>query len=116
MKLKLLVVDSSAAMRRVIRSVLAELALEIQECPSGADAMPMYKLLQPDFAVLALDISGVDGIALSKRIKDDHPEARIILAADYDDPTLRAAAMAAGVCGYVLKENLFTLPALLLGL
>jgi DNA-binding NarL/FixJ family response regulator len=34
------------------------------------------------------------------------PAARIVLVSDYDDAARRKSARHAGVCGYVLKDNL----------
>ena len=41
------------------------------------------------------------------------PGARVVMVTDYDGVELREAAQAAGVRGYVLKENLFELRGLL---
>jgi hypothetical protein len=41
------------------------------------------------------------------------PTARIVLVSDYDDAVLRESARHAGVCGYVLKDNLLGVARLL---
>jgi DNA-binding NarL/FixJ family response regulator len=110
---KLLIVDNHAAVRRVIRSVVAHMLLEIQECPSAADAALMYRALLPDYAVMAFDLRGMGGIEITRTIRGSHPEAKIVLVADYDDRALREEARTAGACGYLLKEDLFKLPGLL---
>ena len=65
--MKLLIIDSNAAVRRLIRTIVADLAFDIQECSSGADVMPAYQSVMPDFAVLEMDIDESCGIALTKR-------------------------------------------------
>jgi DNA-binding NarL/FixJ family response regulator len=55
----------------------------------------------------------VDGITATKQIKAADPAAKIVILTDYDDDALRQAAMHAGACGYVLKDNLLYLVRLL---
>ena len=49
---------------------------------------------------------------VARRIKNAHPEARVIVLGDYDDPDLRAQAFQAGASHYVLKDDM----SLLIGL
>ncbi len=51
----------------------------------------------------------VDGLEGSRAILRDHPDARIIILTNYDDPDYREAAKAAGTSAYVLKEHLLDL-------
>jgi DNA-binding NarL/FixJ family response regulator len=55
----------------------------------------------------------MDGIQATERIKAADQGARILIATDYNDEELRRAAMRAGACGYVLKNNLLALVQLL---
>ena len=48
----------------------------------------------------------VNGIAATKQIKAADPIAKIVIVSNYDDDTLRKAAMAAGACGFALKDSL----------
>jgi DNA-binding NarL/FixJ family response regulator len=52
-------------------------------------------------------------ITATKLIKDQYPEAKIIIVTNFDETDLRESALQAGACGYVLKENLFELRRLL---
>jgi len=58
-------------------------------------------------------MKNLDGIAATEQIKAMDPRARIILVSDYDDAALRESARHAGVCGYVLKDNLLEVACLL---
>ena len=49
----------------------------------------------------------LNGITATKLIKDQYPEAKIIIVTNFDEDDLRESALQAGACGYVLKENLF---------
>jgi CheY-like chemotaxis protein len=111
--MKLLIVEDNADVRRVIRSLVANVAGEIRECADGAEALVLYNLERPDFVLMDIQMESMDGIAATRQIKASDPTARIIIVTDYDQPDLREAADQVGACGYVLKENLLELGRLL---
>lgn len=113
--LKLLIVDDSARVRRLIKSMVEGLAREVQECGDGAEALPAYNLHRPDFVLMDIQMGVTDGITTTRRIKEADPTARIIIVTDYDQADLREAARRAGACAYVVKENLLELVRLLQG-
>lgn len=110
MKLKLLIIEDNAAIRRVIRSIVASVAEEIYECEDGAEAITVYLAQRPDFVLMDIAMSRLDGLAATRQIRAADPEAKVIIVTNYDEADLREAARAAGACDYVLKENLLTLP------
>ncbi|HKQ76132.1 MAG TPA: response regulator transcription factor [Blastocatellia bacterium] len=105
--MKLLIVENSPSVRRVIRSIVATLADEVYECEDGADALQAYIAHKPDWVLMDIAMNNVDGIAATKSIKDQYPDAKIIIVTNFDDADLREAALQAGACGYVLKDNLY---------
>lgn len=111
--LKLLIVEDSASVRRLIRSMVAGLAGKIHDCSDGADALAAYTRHRPDFVLMDIQMRVMDGITATQRIKAADPAARIIIVTDYDQDDLREAAQQAGACGYVAKENLPELVRLL---
>ncbi|HEV2381080.1 MAG TPA: response regulator [Terriglobia bacterium] len=113
--LKLLIVDDSARVRRLIKSMVAGLACEVQECGDGAEALPVYNVHRPDFVLMDIQMGRTDGITTTRRIKEADPPARIIIVTDDDQADLREAARRAGACAYVVKENLLELVRLLQG-
>jgi DNA-binding NarL/FixJ family response regulator len=111
--MKLLIVDDHPVVRQIIRRLLEDLADEISECEDGELAVNLFPVLLPDWVVMDVEMKNLDGLAATKQIKAAFPEARIVIATNHDDKSLREAAMLAGASGYVLKENLFTLRTLL---
>lgn len=114
MKVKLLIVEDNLPMRRLIRWLTEDLFTEVSECGDGADAATLYETVRPDWVLMDIQMNDVNGIAATRRIISDHPEARIVIVTDYDDAALRAAAAEAGACAYVLKEDLLRLRQLLI--
>ena len=105
----LLIVDDNQQMRRLIRSVVGDMAEAVTECADGALALSAYSESLPDWVLMDIRMHKVDGIAATREIKSQYPEAHVCIVTDYDDAELRAAASEAGAEGYVIKTNLLRL-------
>jgi CheY-like chemotaxis protein len=104
--MKLLIVEDNPVMRQMMRRLLADLAEDIRACADGDEALAFYRVFQPDWVLMDWRMPRLNGLAATRQIIGDDPHARIVIVTAYDDPGVRAAALAAGACGYVLKENL----------
>ena len=111
--MSLMIVEDNEPMRRMIRSMVADLAGRIDECGDGAEAYARYTDRRPDWVLMDIAMPRLDGITAARQIISAFPDARVLIVTDYDDAELRAAARAAGACGYVLKENLLDLRQML---
>lgn len=105
--MKLLIVDDSPAMRRTIKSLLADCVQEFYECSDGGEALAAYSRNRPDWVLMDVRMKYVNGIQATEQLKALFPEAKVVIVTDYDDPKLREAAYRAGACHYVLKRRLF---------
>jgi CheY-like chemotaxis protein len=110
-----LIVDDNPQMREVIASFIRGLGDVIVESGDGGDAVTAFRTCQPDWVLMDITMSTVDGITAAPRITAEFPAARIVIVTNYNDEALRAAAREAGACGYVLKDNLTELLPLLRG-
>lgn len=110
--MNLLIVEDNARMRRMIKTVVEDLADDIAEYDDGADALPLYARQRPDWVLMDIRMSGTDGLAATRQIIAAYADARIIVT-NYDDARLREAAREAGACAYILKENLLEVRRLL---
>lgn len=111
----LLIVDDNAQVRRMIKSLVGDLAQVIIECDDGAEAPATFALHRPDWVLMDVMMKEVDGFAAARQIKAAFPDARIIIVTNYGDTDLREAARQAGACEYVLKDNLLDVPRILTG-
>ena len=114
MALKLLIVDDNSVVRGMIRRFLADLAAEINETDDGESAFDAYAAFLPDWVLMDIEMKHTNGIVATERIRAVYPEANIVIVTNHDDDSLRERAMAAGACGYVLKENLLALRTILM--
>jgi DNA-binding NarL/FixJ family response regulator len=101
-----LIVDDSPQFRELIRTVLAGLVDQVNECADGDEAVAAYSKQRPDWVLMDLRMARMGGLEATRRILAADCTARVLIVTDYDDVHWRAAAIEAGACGYVLKENL----------
>jgi two-component system NarL family response regulator len=104
--LKILIVDDNADVRRLIASIVSPLVDDICECSDGAGALALYQAQKSDLILMDIEMPGVDGVEATKRIRAAEPGARIVMLTAHDDAYLRASALSAGACAYVLKDDL----------
>jgi len=112
----LLIVDDNAAMRQLIRRVVSDLADSIEECSDGAEALAAYERHHfggGDLVLMDIEMPGMDGLTATRQLRAAHPEARIVIVTRHNDEELRGAALQDGACGFVPKENLLELRAII---
>lgn len=102
--MKILIADDSDDMRRCIRERFSPKD-DIFECASGRQAVAAFRLSQPDWVLMDIEMPEQDGLAAAKEIRAVFPKARIIFVTAHDERRLRAAAAQIGN-GFVLKTRL----------
>ena len=107
-----LIVEDNAAMRSLIRSLVEPLSV-VHECASGEAALECYSRVHPDCVLMDIQLGEMDGISTTRAILAQHPDARVIIVTEHQEPEYRRAAETAGASGFVLKQNLLALPQLL---
>ena len=110
-----MIVDDNAEIRRLIRSLLSDLAEEIEEYGDGESALANYDKHLPDWSLVDVGMPGMDGFAVTSWIKRHHPEARVLVMSQTSNPQLRAVALESGATVFVPKENLLQLRSLIMG-
>jgi DNA-binding NarL/FixJ family response regulator len=104
---RLLLVDDHALIREGLRAVL-EVGGEMKvagEASSGLEAIEVFRQLRPDVALLDIGMPDMDGLAACKRIRAEHPDARIIILTVHAEEQFFFEALRAGAHGYVLKRS-----------
>jgi two-component system chemotaxis response regulator CheY len=103
MKAKILIVDDSPLSRRIVRGYLESAGHEVTEAADGVAAIDRYSLEKPDLVLLDLVMSGMDGLAVLQKLRENDNQARVIVAtADIQNST-RAMAAEAGSRGFLNK-------------
>nr|AUN36707.1 LuxR family DNA-binding response regulator [uncultured bacterium] len=104
---RILVADS----RPVTRAVLTALVSSHpgwEVCAGavdGEDAVEKTRQLNPDVAVLDVDISKLNGLETTRRIAQENPAQKIILLVASDEPSVIRAIFDCGAHGFLLKAS-----------
>jgi DNA-binding NarL/FixJ family response regulator len=107
-KLRILVVDDHALVRRGAREVLNSQQgwRVVGEAANGVEAVEKAAALKPDVAIVDVSIPNLDGIEVTRRIRKANPDIKVlVLTMDESDQMVRRA-LEAGARGYVLKSDL----------
>ena len=61
--------------------------------------------LRPDIVILDIGMPRLNGVEASKLIRQQFPNSKIIFVTQENDAEIRAAALATGAVGYLLKAD-----------
>jgi two-component system chemotaxis response regulator CheY len=107
MAIRILLVDDTTFMRRMLREILGQEGYEIAgEARNGREAVEQYRALGPDLVIMDITMPEMDGIAAVREIVAHDPAARIIMcsALGQDEPIIEA--LDAGARDFILKPFL----------
>jgi len=111
---KVLVVDDSSIMRKMIKQTLeSDNHCIVGEAKNGKDAIELYHKLSPDIVTMDITMRDMDGFSAAKQILEIDPEARIIFLSNLDEEKYKEDAKRAGAIGYVNKHNAKAILALI---
>ena len=103
---KILIVDDSTIMRRMIKTTLQTGQHEVVgEAKDGSAAVALYKDLKPDLVTMDITMRGMDGFAAAREILAYDSEAAIIFLSNLDEAEYAANALILGAKGYLNKHR-----------
>ena len=101
---RVLVVDDSTTMRKIISQHLKTEAYEIcGEASNGQEAVDMYKELDPDAVTLDINMPVMNGLETLRAILAHDGDARIIMLTSEGQRETVVDALKVGARGYVVK-------------
>jgi DNA-binding NarL/FixJ family response regulator len=77
----------------------------VGEASDGAEAIKLAERLDPDVVLMDLRMPGMDGVAATAALRARAPRARVLVLTTFDDDVSVFQAIAAGACGYLLKDT-----------
>lgn len=99
-----LLVDDHPIVRDGCRRLLAG-SFRVMEAESAEAALALYADGRPDVVVLDLNLPGMGGLEVVRRLRDADSGAVILIFSMYDDPLFAARALQAGARGYITKND-----------
>jgi DNA-binding NarL/FixJ family response regulator len=108
--IRVLVVDDHAVVREGIRSVLERQPgfTVIGEAADGLAAVKLAIATAPDVVVLDVSMPGGGGLRAAAELRQQVPEARVLILSMYDNAEYVLEAVRAGASGYLLKDSAAT--------
>lgn len=103
--IRILIADDHPLFRDGLRSLFASVADTevVGEAGSGEEAIALAESLQPDVALMDIQMPGLNGIEATRRIAHASPHIGVVMVTMFEDDESVFAAMRAGARGYVLK-------------
>ena len=105
--IRILIADDHAIMREGLRALIdAKPDMEIVgEAADGIEAVLKARSLQPDVILLDLVMPRQDGIEAIREIKQENPNARVLVLTSFAEDEKVFPAIKAGALGYLLKDS-----------
>ncbi len=104
--IKVFLVEDEIVMREGIKNNIdwAQEGFDfVGEASDGELAYPMIKKLKPDIVITDIKMPFMDGLELSRLVKAEYPEIKVIILSGYDEFDYAKKAINIGVTEYLLK-------------
>ena len=103
--MKILIIDDHAVVREGIQRLFAGAHdAEVLEAASWREALGLFRREHPDLILLDLNLEGISGLDLIKRLLIEDAHARILVFTMHTEPIYAARALSMGARGYVSKS------------
>jgi two-component system, NarL family, response regulator LiaR len=104
-RLRVVIVEDHALTREGMRTALADAFEVAGEAADGIAGLELIEREHPDVAVIDLGLPGMDGIALTARVRAETPDTHVVIMTMIDVEEEVLAALAAGADAYCLKSS-----------
>lgn len=106
MGIRILVVDDSSMMRKLLGKVLKPPGHQIVgEAKNGLEALELYKALQPDLVTMDITMDGMDGLSAAREILRYDSAARILFLSNLDEEKYRGDVEQLRAIGFINKHK-----------
>src|SRR6185437_8937393 len=104
--LRVLIVDDHPIVISGCKALLAvDATMEVRDAGDADVGQALYFSWKPDVAVVDLNLPGLSGLEVCRRIRQRDERAKIIIFTMNDDPVFAARAIEAGAKGYIAKND-----------
>jgi CheY-like chemotaxis protein len=113
---RILIVDDNAINLKLVRVLLTGEGFEVRTAEDATEATEVVEAFHPRLILMDIQLPGVDGLELSRRLKSDPANINMVIVAltAYAMKGDEERALAAGCDGYIAKPiDTRTLPGLI---
>ncbi|MFP4393876.1 MAG: response regulator [Anaerolineales bacterium] len=104
--IRVVIVDDHPFFRQGILDVLkveADINV-VAECDDGPEALDMLAKIEPDVALMDVNLPGLNGLQVTKSLKEQCPHVNVIILTAYDDEEQVYRAIRFGASAYFAKD------------
>lgn len=102
-KLSAMVVEDEKVTNELLSSTFKNFFSNVESCFDGASALEAYKNNEPDVVFVDIIMSGMDGIELSRKIRELNPSQIIIVISASNDIEKISESIEVGVNSFIQK-------------
>lgn len=100
---KILLVDDEESIHLLYREELEERGYAVHSALSGEEALEELNIVSPDLVILDINMPGMNGIDVLRRIKEMQPDLPVILSSAYQEFKQDLASWASDE--YIVKSS-----------
>jgi two-component system response regulator DegU len=106
-KTRVVLADDHEVVRKGIRNLLRKAAdiVVIGEASDGSEAIRLVNQLKPDVLLLDIEMPGLNGVDVVRRLEETGVNVNILVLSAYDDQEYILEMLGNGASGYLLKEE-----------
>jgi two-component system response regulator NreC len=104
--IRVFLADDHAVLRAGLKALLsAQADMDVVgEAGDGLEALQEAGRIRPDVVLADVGMPGLNGLELTRRLKETLPEIRVLILTVHEDPSFLHRALRAGAAGYLVKR------------
>ena len=105
--IRILIVDDSRFARELVIEIITEQGWSVvDQAQTGVEAVAKYRQHMPDLVVMDINTPEMDGLSALRMIKEQFPEARVLMCTALGTSDNLKSALALGASDFVVKPFL----------
>jgi two-component system response regulator DegU len=107
MRINVILADDHPVIRNGIREILAETIdiAVVAEATNGIEAIDLVERFQPDVLLLDMELPGINGVEVTRKLKASGSRVHILAFSAHDDWEFISGTLNEGAAGYLLKDE-----------